>query len=100
MGRIGSELADLAIITSDNPRSEDPQSIIADILRGIPEDARGRSVVRVDRAEAIREAISAAGAGDLVVIAGKGHEDYQVFADRTIHFDDAEVARQALLELN
>lgn len=96
MGRIGSDLADIVVVTSDNPRTEDPDSIVAMVLEGIPESERPRATVRVDRREAIREAIGRAEAGDVVVIAGKGHEDYQVFADRTIHFDDREVAREVL----
>ncbi len=99
MGGIGANLADIAVITSDNPRTEDPDAIINDILAGVPDENMDRVTVRVDRAEAIREALTLAGAGDLVVIAGKGHEDYQIFADRTIHFDDREVAQNVLSEL-
>lgn len=98
MGRIGSDLADLVVVTSDNPRTEDPESIIAMVLEGIPESERSRATVQPDRREGIRAAIGMAQAGDVVVIAGKGHEDYQIFADRTIHFDDREVAREVLLE--
>jgi UDP-N-acetylmuramoyl-L-alanyl-D-glutamate--2,6-diaminopimelate ligase len=94
MGRIASELADLAIVTSDNPRSEDPDAIIAEILEG----ADGAEV-EPDRREAIARAVAAAGDGDVVVIAGKGHEQGQQFADRTIPFDDREVAREALRRL-
>jgi UDP-N-acetylmuramoyl-L-alanyl-D-glutamate--2,6-diaminopimelate ligase len=94
MGRIASELADLAIVTSDNPRSEDPNAIIAEILEG----ADGAEV-EPDRREAIARAVAAAGDGDVVVIAGKGHEQGQQFADRTIPFDDREVAREALRRL-
>ena len=92
MGEVAGRLADLSVVTSDNPRSEDPNAIIAEILPGI----RGEHRVVPDRAEAIAAALAAAQPGDLVVIAGKGHEDYQIFADRTIHFDDREVAREAL----
>lgn len=98
MGRIGSDLADIIVVTSDNPRTEDPESIIAMVLEGIPESERSRATVQPDRRLGIREAISRAKAGDVVVIAGKGHEDYQIFADRTIHFDDREVAREVLAE--
>lgn len=98
MGRIGSDLADVIVVTSDNPRSEDPESIIAMVLEGIPESERSRATIQPDRREGIREAINRAQAGDVVVIAGKGHEDYQIFADRTIHFDDREVAREVLAE--
>ena len=96
MGRIGAELADVVVITSDNPRKEDPDSIIAMVLEGIPESEKPRVTVRPDRREGIETAISLARAGDVVVIAGKGHEDYQIFADRTIHFDDRETAREVL----
>ena len=99
MGGIGVQMADTAIITSDNPRTEDPAAIIDDILKGIPKDRMNRTVVEADRKQAIREALTRARTGDLVVIAGKGHEDYQIFADRTIHFDDREVAGQILSEL-
>src|SRR5689334_12779291 len=93
MGRIASELADLAIVTSDNPRSEEPEAIIAEILAGID----GEAEVEPDRRVAIARAIESAQEGDVVVIAGKGHEQGQQFADRTIPFDDREVARDALL---
>jgi UDP-N-acetylmuramoyl-L-alanyl-D-glutamate--2,6-diaminopimelate ligase len=95
MGRIASELADLAIVTSDNPRSEDPQAIIDEILVGVEGDVE----VEPDRATAIERAISAADGGDVVLIAGKGHEQGQEFADRTIPFDDREVARDVLRRL-
>ena len=99
MGGIGAELADIAVVTSDNSRTEDPNAIIDNILAGIGKDKMSHVNVQVDRKEAIREALTLARAGDLVVIAGKGHEDYQIFADRTIHFDDREVAREILSEL-
>jgi len=94
MGRIASELADLAIVTSDNPRSEEPEAIIAEILEGA-----GDAEADPDRREAIARAIGEADEGDVVVIAGKGHEQGQQFADRTIPFDDREVAREALRRL-
>ena len=92
MGEIAGRLADGVFLTSDNPRSEDPQAILAEVAAGIA----GEAVIEVDREKAIALAISSAKAGDVVVIAGKGHETYQIFADRTIHFDDREVARAAL----
>ena len=95
MGRLAAELADHVIVTSDNPRSEDPGSIIREILTGIPTGA-AQVETEPDRSAAIRRAVEAAQPGDLVVIAGKGHENYQIFADRTIHFDDREEARKAL----
>jgi UDP-N-acetylmuramoyl-L-alanyl-D-glutamate--2,6-diaminopimelate ligase len=99
MGRIGAELSDLAIVTSDNPRSEDPDAIIAQILAGIGDDREG---VRVepDRRSAIGLAFREAAAGDTVVIAGKGHEQGQEFeAGRKIPFDDRNVAREELRAL-
>jgi len=96
MGRIGSLMSDVSIITSDNPRSEDPLAIIEQIAGGVPPDARGRVRCVPDRREAIHAAIAEAHAGDVVVIAGKGHEDYQILRDRTIHFDDREVAAEAI----
>jgi UDP-N-acetylmuramoyl-L-alanyl-D-glutamate--2,6-diaminopimelate ligase len=95
MGRIASELADLAIVTSDNPRSEDPAAIIDEILTGVVRDVE----VEPDRAAAIERALSEAAEGDVVLIAGKGHEQGQEFADRTIPFDDREVARDVLRRL-
>lgn len=87
--------ADFAIVTSDNPRSENPDSIIADIIGGM-EDGKDRFSVEPDRARAIRLAVDAASNGDVVLIAGKGHEDYQVIGNKTIHFNDAEEAARAL----
>ena len=95
MGRIASELADLAIVTSDNPRSEEPDAIIGEIVAA----AAGDVEVEPDRREAIARAIDAAQEGDVVVIAGKGHEQGQQFADRTVPFDDRDVAREALRRL-
>jgi UDP-N-acetylmuramoyl-L-alanyl-D-glutamate--2,6-diaminopimelate ligase len=95
MGRIAGELADLAIVTSDNPRSEDPRAIIEEILAG----AEGELEVEPDRREAIARAIDEAKPGDVVLIAGKGHEQGQEFRDRTVPFDDREVARDALRRL-
>jgi len=95
MGRIASELADLAIVTSDNPRSEEPDAIIGEIVAG----AAGEIEVEPDRREAIARAIDAAQEGDVVVIAGKGHEQGQQFADGTVPFDDRDVAREALRRL-
>jgi UDP-N-acetylmuramoyl-L-alanyl-D-glutamate--2,6-diaminopimelate ligase len=95
MGRAGAELSDLAVVTSDNPRSEDPDSIIAEILAGI--DDREGVLVEGDRRAAIRLALSEAEPGDLVLIAGKGHEQGQEFeGGRKIPFDDREVAREQL----
>jgi UDP-N-acetylmuramoyl-L-alanyl-D-glutamate--2,6-diaminopimelate ligase len=95
MGRLASELADVTIVTSDNPRSENPEIIAAEIVSG----ARGPVEVELDRDAAIRRAIGLAGPGDVVVIAGKGAEQGQEFADRTIPFDDREAAKEALKTL-
>ena len=95
MGKAAAEYSDACILTSDNPRSEDPEAILKEIEAGMG-GARYRVVA--DRAEAIRIAIHAAGQGDIVLIAGKGHEPYQQFADRTIDFDDRREARRALAE--
>jgi UDP-N-acetylmuramoyl-L-alanyl-D-glutamate--2,6-diaminopimelate ligase len=92
MGRIASELADVAIVTSDNPRSEDPQAIIDEIVRGATSDVE----VEPDRAAAIARAVESAGEGDVVLIAGKGAEQGQELAGQTIPFDDREAAREAL----
>ncbi|WHI48289.1 UDP-N-acetylmuramoyl-L-alanyl-D-glutamate--2,6-diaminopimelate ligase [Microbulbifer sp. VAAF005] len=92
MGRIASEMADRAIVTSDNPRSEEPQKIIDDILEG----AASNIEVEIDRATAISQAVSAAQPGDIVLIAGKGHENYQIIGSEKIHFCDREQAAAAL----
>ncbi len=97
MGRIAVTGSDLAVITSDNPRSEDPLAIIEDILQGIRDaGAAGEYVVIPDRRDAIVWAVMEAKRGDVVLIAGKGHERYQVFADRALPFDDALEASRAL----
>ena len=95
MGRLGATLADQVILTSDNPRTEDPDAILAQVLEGAREGTARVEVVS-DRAEAIRAAVAGARTGDTVVIAGKGHETYQIFRDRTVHFDDVETAIEAL----
>ncbi len=95
MGGVAGRLSDVAVVTSDNPRGEDPVGIILQVEDGMADTAAER-VVEVDRASAIAIALRMARAGDTVLIAGKGHEDYQIFADRTIHFDDREVAREEL----
>jgi UDP-N-acetylmuramoyl-L-alanyl-D-glutamate--2,6-diaminopimelate ligase len=113
MGSVAATGSDLAVITSDNPRTEDPLKIIEEIERGTQRtgrkryevsrmsngwDAPGYAVIP-DRREAIRRAIGAARAGDIVLIAGKGHEDYQILGSRKIHFDDREEAAEALARL-
>ena len=95
MGFAATSNADLSIVTSDNPRSEDPVAIIAEITPGA-EEGGGRFVVEPDRRAAIRLAMAEASQGDVVVIAGKGHETYQELAGRTIAFDDRTVAAEEL----
>lgn len=97
MGRIAAELSDLVIITSDNPRSEDPQAIVHEVAAGTRGIGTAEVRLEADRGKAIELAIAAAEPDDIVLIAGKGHETYQLFAERRIHFDDREQARQALL---
>jgi len=103
MGKVSSQLADVTIVTSDNPRTEDPKMILEDILRGIPRpllQGDGRRVwVEEDREKAIRLALANARTGDLVLIAGKGHETYQIIGEEKHHFDDREVAKKILKEL-
>jgi UDP-N-acetylmuramoyl-L-alanyl-D-glutamate--2,6-diaminopimelate ligase len=95
MGRLAAKLADVAIVTSDNPRSEDPEAIAAEIVAGAERDVE----VELDRAAAIERAVEQARPGDVVLIAGKGAEQGQEFADRTVPFDDREAAKDALRSL-
>lgn len=95
MGEAAANLSDVVILTSDNPRTEDPQRILADAEAGMQGTSKPYRKI-TDRREAIHEAISEARTGDLVVIAGKGHEDYQIIGKEVFHFDDKEVAREAL----
>ena len=102
MGRIAARNADIALVTSDNPRTEDPASIVKEVAAGVEEVKKEKPSlsyeVIVDRRSAIRRAIELAKPGDIVLIAGKGHENYQILKDKTIHFDDREEARKALKE--
>lgn len=95
MGEIAGRLADLTIITSDNPRSEEPEAIIKEIEEGIKRTG-SEYIIISDRRAAIEYSIKNAKENDFILIAGKGHETYQIFKNRTIHFDDREVAREAL----
>jgi UDP-N-acetylmuramoyl-L-alanyl-D-glutamate--2,6-diaminopimelate ligase len=100
MGAVAGRLSDVLLITSDNPRSEDPNRIIDEIQRGVTPDTRRDSaqplLAIVDRRAAIHRAVELAKAGDLVLVAGKGHEKYQVIGDQVLPFDDVAVAREAL----
>ena len=99
MGQVAVRNSDLVVVTSDNPRTEDPQAILCDIEKGIealPPEERCPYQTISDRAEAIQSAIEAATSGDLVLIAGKGHEDYQILGTQKVHFDDREEARKAI----
>ena len=95
MGRIAARFSDEVVVTDDNPRTEDPAAIVADILEGLRGGSTPFEVV-ADRGEAIRRAVEGASAGEIVVIAGKGHEDYQIVGDERRHFSDVEEARRAL----
>jgi UDP-N-acetylmuramoyl-L-alanyl-D-glutamate--2,6-diaminopimelate ligase len=92
---VSCRYADWVVVTSDNPRQEDPQAIIADITAGFAGDFTSFST-EPDRRAAIEKALGMAAKGDVVLIAGKGHEDYQIFKDRTVHFDDFEVVREKM----
>jgi UDP-N-acetylmuramoyl-L-alanyl-D-glutamate--2,6-diaminopimelate ligase len=99
MGMVAARLSDVVVITSDNPRSEDPARIIEEVKRGADAEIRNSNasiVTEVDRREAILQAVRGAGPGDVVLIAGKGHEKYQEIGGRQLAFDDIEVAREAL----
>ena len=99
MGMVAARLSDVVVITSDNPRSEDPARIIEEVKRGAdPEARQGNAAVLtvVDRREAIEQAVALASPGDVVLIAGKGHEKYQEVGGRTLAFDDVAIARAAL----
>lgn len=97
MGEVTGKLSDLTILSSDNPRTEDPLKIISDIIVGLQKTA-GKYLIEPDREKAIGIAIDEARTGDIVLLAGKGHENYQILADHTLHFDDREMARRALRE--
>lgn len=97
MGEIAARLSDIVIVTSDNPRGEDPELILSEVETGVAAAIGGKTHERIaDRRAAIFRAIELAGQGDLVLIAGKGHEDYQILKGKTIHFDDRETARDAI----
>lgn len=97
MGEVTGRLSDLTILSSDNPRHEDTLKIISDVIVGLQKTA-GKYLIEPDREKAIGVAMDEARAGDIVLLAGKGHENYQILADRTLEFDDRDVARRALKE--
>jgi UDP-N-acetylmuramoyl-L-alanyl-D-glutamate--2,6-diaminopimelate ligase len=97
MGRIARDLADVAIVTSDNPRREEPEAIIDEILAGMDGTSGARVLRETDRRTAIARAVCEAGPGDTVVIAGKGHEDYQIIGDTKYPFDDVIVAQEEIV---
>ncbi len=99
MGEISGNVADYTIITSDNPRTEDPEAIVKEIEQGIKRTSGSYTVI-VDRREAIRHAIVNVQPKDVIVLAGKGHETYQIFKDKTIHFDEREVVEEILDEIH
>jgi len=94
MGRVASKYSDIVIVTSDNPRTENPLSIIEDIKEGL--NFSKKIIIQPDREKAIKDAIYSARKGDTVIIAGKGHENYQIFKDKTVYFSDKEVAKKVL----
>jgi len=98
MGEAAGSLADFVVLTSDNPRSEDPLLIMADALVGLQRTGKPY-LAEVDRGIAVRKALGEAREGDIVVLAGKGHETYQILKDGKVDFDDRAVARQALREM-
>ena len=100
MGRAAAEYADILIVTNDNPRTEDPRKIADMVAAGVREIMGPASVLEIclDRTAAIRSAVSMAGEGDFVLVAGKGHENYQDVMGQKSHFDDIEVARNCLCE--
>jgi UDP-N-acetylmuramoyl-L-alanyl-D-glutamate--2,6-diaminopimelate ligase len=97
MGEVTGRLSDLTILSSDNPRAEDPLKIISDIIVGLQKTG-GKYLIEPDREKAVALAMDEARAGDMVLLAGKGHENYQMLAGGTVEFDDREVARRALRE--
>jgi len=96
MARVAEELADVLVVTSDNPRTESPQSIIDEVVGGFTPQGRRKAIVEIDRRSAIALAVNEAREGDIVLIAGKGHETYQIIGAAREHFDDREVAAQAV----
>ena len=103
MGRAAVEHSDVVVLTSDNPRTEDPMTILREVEVGVRDALQRRGHVEYhlvpDRREAIRVAVRLARTGDILLIAGKGHEDYQIIGTKKFHFDDREVARESIQQL-
>jgi UDP-N-acetylmuramyl tripeptide synthase len=100
MGEAAAQMSDEVIVTSDNPRSEDPSRIALDVEVGVRRVRRDHYEIILDRQAAIAKALSFAESGDIVLVAGKGHENYQILSDRTIPFDDREVIRRLLKQMS
>jgi UDP-N-acetylmuramoyl-L-alanyl-D-glutamate--2,6-diaminopimelate ligase len=98
MGEAAGNLADWSILTSDNPRSEDPMAIITEVETGLLKHGKTHYEIEADRRTAIKKALDMGRTNDTILIAGKGHEDYQIIGDRIFHFDDAEIVRELLEE--
>lgn len=96
MAQAASRNADILVVTSDNPRTEDPNSIIEEIVNGLPD--RRQALIIPDRAQAIQYAIAHSRPEDAILIAGKGHEDYQIIGTTKTHFSDQEIARRCLVD--
>jgi len=96
MGRVASERADMVFVTSDNPRSESPAAIADEVMSGVNSEFRSHVTVELDRRAAIRAAIATARSGDVVIVAGKGHENTQTIGATVVPFDDVEVSRELL----
>jgi UDP-N-acetylmuramoyl-L-alanyl-D-glutamate--2,6-diaminopimelate ligase len=96
MARVAEELADFVIVTSDNPRTESPTDIIDEIVAGFEKDNAQTIEIEPDRKKAIELAVKSAGKDDIVLIAGKGHEDYQIIGTKKFHFSDKETAQECL----
>ena len=99
MAKAAADRSDTVILTSDNPRDEDPDAILADMLAGLDAADRERVTTIVDRREAIRHAVAVARPGDIILVAGKGHETEQIIGDKVLHFDDRQEVQQALNNL-
>jgi UDP-N-acetylmuramoyl-L-alanyl-D-glutamate--2,6-diaminopimelate ligase len=100
MGSIAARLADVLVLTSDNPRNEDPLAILDDVLAGVPKEKFAATTVLADRREAILHAIRQVQTGDIVLVAGKGHENYQILGAERVHFDDVEEVQSAEKQLH